>query len=88
MVGYGLNKDRKKRELILTMRTLIFRPRPLCDIAKMGKNPKLAREGRRDFSDIPKCAQWPHLYKSYEATYTLKCLLLAKIAKNRFLATR
>ena len=39
---------------------------------------------RRDFSYTAKCPQWPHLYKSYEATYVLKCLFFVKIAKNRF----
>ena len=28
------------------------------------------QEGRRDDSDTEKCSQWPHLYESYEATYT------------------
>ena len=42
----------------------------------------LAQEGRTDFCDTAKCSQWPHLYKSYEATYDLKCLLFEKIAKN------
>ena len=45
----------------------------------VGKNSRSACEGPRDFSDTPKCAQWPHLYKSYEATYTLKCLFLETI---------
>ena len=42
----------------------------------------LAQKGRRDICDTAKCLQWPHLYKSYEATYTLKCLFLEEIAKN------
>ena len=41
-----------------------------------------ASDGRRQFSDTAKCSQWPHLYKSYEATYTLKLLVFDKIAKN------
>ena len=45
-------------------------------------------EGRRDFFDRPKCPQWPFLYRSYEATYTLKCLLFEKIVKNSFLPLR
>ena len=45
----------------------------------------LGQEGRRDSSDIAKCSQGPHLYLSYEATYTLKCSHFEKIAKNRFL---
>ena len=42
----------------------------------------LAQEGRTDFCDTAKCSQLPRLYKSYEATYTLKCLLFEEIAKN------
>ena len=45
----------------------------------------LASEGRRDFSDTAKWPQWPHLYKSYEATYTQKRLLFEKIGENWFL---
>ena len=67
---------------------LDIRPRPLRDIAKIGKTRKSACEDRRDFSDTPKCAQWPHLYKSYEATYTSKCLVFVKITKNRILCMR
>ena len=44
----------------------------------------LAQEGRRDFCDTAKCSQWPLLYKSYEATYTLKCLFFEQMAKNWF----
>ena len=47
-----------------------------------------AQEAWRDFSDIAKCSQSPHLYTTYEATYVLKCLVLEKIAKNRFTPTR
>ena len=36
-----------------------------------------ASEGRRNYSDTEKCSQWPHLYKSYEATYVLKCLFFS-----------
>ena len=43
-----------------------------------------AQEGHNDFSCTPRCPQWPHLYWSYEATYTLKCFLSEIIAKNRF----
>jgi hypothetical protein len=35
-----------------------------------------------------KCSQWPYLYKTYVATYTLKCLVFEEIAKNRFLAPK
>ena len=42
----------------------------------------LAQEGCTDFCDTAKCSQWPHLYKCYEATYDLKCLLFEKIAKH------
>ena len=45
-----------------------------------------ASEGLRDFREVAKCSQWPHLYQSYEATYTLKCIFFEKIAKNRFFA--
>ena len=82
MVGYGLNKHRKKRQSILTMPTLIFRPRPYWRIAKLAENPNLAQEGRRDFLNIPKCSQLPHLYTTYESTYTSKCSVFVKIAKN------
>ena len=47
-----------------------------------------ASEGRRDFSETPKCSQWPHLYWTYEATYTLKCLFFEKIKKNWFFTSR
>jgi hypothetical protein len=50
--------------------------------------PFLAPDGRKNFSGSSKCRQWLHLYKSYEATYTLKCLLFEKIAKNRFTAPK
>ena len=46
------------------------------------------QKGCKDFSDTPKCSQCPHLYQSYEATYTLKCLFFEKIAKNEFLPIR
>ena len=56
----------------------------LCD----GISPILsmsAQEDRNDFSCTPKCLQWPQLYdQSYEATYTLKCLLSEIIAKYQF----
>ena len=41
-----------------------------------------AHEGPRDFSDTANCSEWPHLYKSYEATYALKRLSFKIIAKN------
>ena len=44
--------------------------------------------GRRDLNDSAKCSQWPYLYKTYEATYTLKGLVFEEIAKNRFLAPK
>ena len=47
-----------------------------------------APDGRRDFFDSTNCWWWPSLYKSYEATYTLKCLFFEKITKNWFLAFR
>ena len=34
-----------------------------------------AQEGRRDFSDTAKCLQSPHLYTTYEATYSFKCMV-------------
>ena len=49
------------------------------------ENINLAPEGRRDFSDTSKCAQESHLYRRYEATYSLKRLVSEKIAKNYFL---
>ena len=41
-----------------------------------------AQEGRRDFSDIAKCSQLPHLYTTYEATYSLKCMVYEINPKN------
>ena len=34
-----------------------------------------AQEARRDFSDVAKCSQSSHLYTTYEATYSLKCMV-------------
>ena len=31
--------------------------------AQLGKNANSAPEGRRDFSNTPKCTQWSHLYR-------------------------
>ena len=42
----------------------------------------LVQESLREISNTAKCSQWPHLYKSYEATYILKCFIFEKIAKN------
>jgi hypothetical protein len=42
----------------------------------------LASEHRRGLNDTAKCLEWPYSYESYEATYTLNCLLFEKIAKN------
>ena len=47
-----------------------------------------APDGRRDIFDSANWWRWPSLYKSYEATYTLKCLFFEKITKNWFLAFR
>ena len=55
-------------------------------VFKESEFPFLAPDGRRNFSGSSKCRQWLHSYKSYEATYTLKCLLFVKIAKNWFSA--
>ena len=52
--------------------------------AHMVKIRKSDPEGRRDSIFSLKWPQWPHLCKCYEATYTLKCLVFVKIAKNRF----
>ena len=52
--------------------------------APQAQNANFAPEGRRDLLNTAKLPQWPHLYKSYEATYALKRLLFEKIAKNRF----
>ena len=57
-------------------------------VLKESEFPFLAPDGRRNFSGSSKCRQWLHLYKSYGATYTLKCLLFEKIAKNRFTAPK
>ena len=46
----------------------------------------LAQEGPRDFSNIAKCSQWPHLYMGYEATYCSKCKFIEICSKNDFLA--
>ena len=42
------------------------------------------QEGLRDFPDIAKWPQWPHLYTTYEATYALLCLVFEIFAKNCF----
>ena len=47
-----------------------------------------APDGRRDFPDGAKCSQWQCLFWCCEATYTSKCLLSEKIAKNWFSAFR
>ena len=57
-------------------------------LAEGGKNANSAPEGRRDFSNTPKYAQRSHLYRCYEATYTLKRLVFEIFAKNGFLCTR
>ena len=57
-------------------------------VFKESEFPFSAPDGRRNFPGSSKCRQWLHLYKSYEATYTLKCLLFEKIAKNRFTAPK
>ena len=54
----------------------------------LGGNAISAPDGRRDFLNTAKLPQWPHLCTTYEATYVLKCLVLEKIAKNRFTPTR
>ena len=43
-----------------------------------------AQKGRRDFSDTAKCSQSPHLFTTYEATYTysLKCMVYEISPKN------
>ena len=41
-----------------------------------------AQKGQRDFSDIAKCSQSPHLYTTYEATYSLKCMVYEINPKN------
>jgi hypothetical protein len=51
---------------------------------KESEFPFSAPDGRRNFPGSLKCRQWLHLYKSYVATYTPKCLLFEKISKNRF----
>ena len=55
--------------------------------AQLGKNANSAPEGRRDFSNTPKCAQWSHLCRWYEATYMLKRSVFEIFAKNCFLCT-
>ena len=59
-----------------------------CSVLLGGNAIGSAPDGRRDFSNTAKLPQWPHLYTTYEATYVLKCLVLEKIAKNRFTPTR
>ena len=41
-----------------------------------------AQEGRRVFSDTANCSQSPHLYTTYEATYSLKCMVWEIKPKN------
>ena len=73
---------------ILTMPTLIFLATPLLAYREISQKANLVQEGRRDFLNTPKCAQWPHLYTTYEAIYGLKCLVFEKLAKNWFLHDR
>ena len=60
----------------------LFRVSPLSDFCI------LAQGGPRDFSNIAKCSQWPHLYMSYEATYSSKCKFIEIWPKNRFFGIR
>ena len=73
-------------------------PKNLLNLKSLGKtqgghalfkcyreNFNLAQEDRSGFFDTPKCAQLPHLYMTYEATYRLKRFVFEKIAKNHFL---
>ena len=53
-----------------------------CPQARIGEFCISASEDRRDFSHTAKWSQWPYLYKRYEATYALKCLVFEKIAKK------
>ena len=73
---------------ILTMPTLIFLATPLLAYREISQKANLVQEGRRNFLNTPKCAQWPHLYTTYEAIYGLKCLVFEKLAKNWFLHDR
>ena len=73
---------------ILTMPTLIFLATPLLAYREISQKANLVQEGLRNFLNTPKCAQWPHLYTTYEATYGLKCLVFEKLAKNWFLHDR
>ena len=82
VVGYGLNKHQKNVIDSDHDNLDFFWPRPYWRIAKLGKKPNLTQEGRRDFLNTPKCAQCPHLYTTYEATYGLKSLLFEIFAKN------
>ena len=66
------------------MPTLIFLATPLLAYRETSQKANLVQEGRRNFLNTPKCAQWPHLYTTYEATSTQKRLLFEKIAKNLF----
>ena len=52
--------------------------------APQAQNANFAPEGRRDLLNTAKLPQWPHLYKSYEATYALKRLLFEKIVFLQF----
>ena len=42
----------------------------------------LGWEGRRETFYTAKYSEWPHLYKTYEATYVIKCLFSRILAKN------
>ena len=46
-----------------------------------------AQEARRDFSDIAKCSQSPHLYTTYEATHSLKCMVWEIMPKKFYVYT-
>ena len=61
------------------------RIRPIIAHRDTAKNRNFAPEDRRDFSNIPKCAQLPHICMTYEVTHTLICLFSAQIAKKLFL---
>ena len=65
-----------------------FRPRPVfwfC-VSLIFRN--FGPEGRRDSIFSLKLPQWPHLYKTYEATYALKCSEKEIFAKNLILGIR
>jgi hypothetical protein len=81
-----LNSREKNFVTELYVWTLENGPRPFMGF--QGVDIHVSRPLVVDLTDSAKCSQWPYLYKTYKATYTLECLVIEEIAKNRFLAPK